>query len=502
MIWLPLLVVSLASLAEAFTKHEPNCTAPPEQTNFFSSAETRGTLDILWSCLFTIIACTWSVQHLNVPEQRNGRDPGILGDIKWGLRGALKSAKWMVITVLAPEVLLAQNAQELSDAKYFLKELQEFAAQDGVPWTMTHTLFANMGGFIIRPNGIEQLGCPTASKQGTLEALKQLERFHRSRRTRRSKPAGETCGLLQDSGDLSLENPKIKVVMDIVRHEWPERLAAQDQSAVLHLRINDILKLRILGILPKLPYITEEAINDKSKSDTFGKTVAMGQIFWMLVQIVARAYQRLAISQLEIAVAAFSACAIVIYALNWKKPKGVGVPLTLLQYTGSIPDEIWLQFGIQTRSFLDVSGSFSDRDQFQAKQGSSIRNVSNLGYAEGFDLIGGSVGSVVFGAIHLAAWNFEFPTTIEGTIWRAASVYCTCFFVAFLLCGVVKALLEEYVLEGWDFVNLPIAILLVIFFLAYVLARLALIVETFRTLFFLPPSAYVATWASNVPHIA
>jgi hypothetical protein len=36
----------------------------------------------------------------------------------------------------------------------------------------------------------------------------------------------------------------------------------------------------------------------------------------------------------------------------------------------------------------------------------------------------------------------------------------------------------------------------------YVLARLFMIVETFRALFFLPPSAYIATWASNVPHIA
>jgi hypothetical protein len=39
-------------------------------------------------------------------------------------------------------------------------------------------------------------------------------------------------------------------------------------------------------------------------------------------------------------------------------------------------------------------------------------------------------------------------------------------------------------------------------YFGYVVARLFMIVETFRTLFFLPPSAYIATWASNVPHIA
>jgi hypothetical protein len=39
-------------------------------------------MDILLGCLFAIIACTWSVQHLNMPEQREGWDLGWLGDIK------------------------------------------------------------------------------------------------------------------------------------------------------------------------------------------------------------------------------------------------------------------------------------------------------------------------------------------------------------------------------------------------------------------------------------
>ena len=36
----------------------------------------------------------------------------------------------------------------------------------------------------------------------------------------------------------------------------------------------------------------------------------------------------------------------------------------------------------------------------------------------------------------------------------------------------------------------------------YVVCRLYLVVEIFRCLCFLPPSAYVATWATNVPHVA
>jgi len=42
---------------------------------------------MLWSSLFTIIARTWTILHLSVPEQQDGRDPGWKADLKWGLKG-------------------------------------------------------------------------------------------------------------------------------------------------------------------------------------------------------------------------------------------------------------------------------------------------------------------------------------------------------------------------------------------------------------------------------
>jgi hypothetical protein len=35
----------------------------------------------------------------------------------------------------------------------------------------------------------------------------------------------------------------------------------------------------------------------------------------------------------------------------------------------------------------------------------------------------------------------------------------------------------------------------------YVLARLYLMVEVFRSLFFLPPEAFVTTWSAQIPHL-
>jgi hypothetical protein len=102
-----------------------------------------------------IIACTWTIQHLNVPEQRNGRNPGRVGDIKWKLKGFLQSAKWMVITMIAPEVIIGMACDDLLWAKRYHQELRKFASQDQVPWTLTHTHYANMGGFVIQ-SGVQE----------------------------------------------------------------------------------------------------------------------------------------------------------------------------------------------------------------------------------------------------------------------------------------------------------------------------------------------------------
>jgi hypothetical protein len=56
----------------------------------------RGTLNILESCLFTIVLCTWSVLHLNVPALDDG-----------SVTKLLQKVKWMLITIVFPEFILA-----------------------------------------------------------------------------------------------------------------------------------------------------------------------------------------------------------------------------------------------------------------------------------------------------------------------------------------------------------------------------------------------------------
>jgi len=73
----------------------------------------------------------------------------------------------MLVTVLAPEILLAKNVGDLNAVKLDLEELQDWAAQDGVPWTRTHSLFANMGGFVIRRSSPKRAVTTTFPETGT-----------------------------------------------------------------------------------------------------------------------------------------------------------------------------------------------------------------------------------------------------------------------------------------------------------------------------------------------
>lgn len=152
------------------------------------------------------------------------------------------------------------------------------------------------------------------------------------------------------------------------------------------------------------------------------------------------------------------------------------------------------------RGFFMPWASFAN---FQQINGFHIPNDAWDGSCRGFQRClnsGITVGSVIFGGIHVAAWNLSFPTPIEKILWRTASIMSTA-----LLPIMYFLFLLDYVLLRYRFkwrlfryrkyLNIIIGGL-------YVIARLVLLVEIFRTLFYLPEDAYITTWASNIPHIS
>ena len=78
----------------------------------------RGTLDIVWSCLLTILACIYNAIHLNVPPRNKG---------KWKL--LLRKVKWATMALFAPEIVLYTATTQFLDAYNVKKEVNAMRGQ-------------------------------------------------------------------------------------------------------------------------------------------------------------------------------------------------------------------------------------------------------------------------------------------------------------------------------------------------------------------------------------
>lgn len=103
---------------------------------------------------------------------------------------------------------------------------------------------------------------------------------------------------------------------------------------------------------------------------------------------------------------------------------------------------------------------------------------------------------VVYGAIHLLAWQYHFPTRAESILWRTASVATASSGLIVLAFNVTS--------DGEDDYMHVIFILLIAMVLCSMsaIARAFLFFESFRVLPNSPASVYeVPRWTAYIPHI-
>lgn len=131
----------------------------------------RGTSDILWSCLSTILLCVWTVIHLPLPccsVFQNGQP--IRGEPSrswrnWIIRNGFVPA---VISVIAPEFLTFTAIRELIDAWRNKKRMTE------MNWTLTHTFFLQMGGFCLETPSGKRLQFDGIELRSAIDAGKEI----------------------------------------------------------------------------------------------------------------------------------------------------------------------------------------------------------------------------------------------------------------------------------------------------------------------------------------
>lgn len=109
-------------------------------------------------------------------------------------------------------------------------------------------------------------------------------------------------------------------------------------------------------LLVELPFIPRDEILDKNGRDDLSKVIAMLQLTWFVIQIVARARQSLAVTELELTTAALASLNIVMYVSWWSKPTDILCPTViatkwLLQQT-----QEWREASLPSSPLVDTNG--------------------------------------------------------------------------------------------------------------------------------------------------
>jgi hypothetical protein len=256
----------------------------------------------------------------------------------------------------------------------------------------------------------------------------------------------------RDETTKTLDPPRFRWLIEHKHLEWPES-----------------------NKRPPAWYVTEDDIKDKSKADGFAKLLALLQTSWLIIQCIARGANHLPLSTLEITTIAYVTCMLFSYVFWWNKPYGVAVAkmVDLDHLSDAELDE--------------MKTLVPEQDDFTSK-------IGNMFGSERREDDGGStkwivILAITFGAIHLAAWNFVFPTLVEQIMWRV----CACITAAtpFLLYLMIFFITSLELSEERDKILTEVATYS--FVCLYIVSRTFLIVEVFLGLRALPSGVY-ETW--------
>ena len=89
----------------------------------------------------------------------------------------------------------------------------------------------------------------------------------------------------------------------------------------------------------EFPTVTVEEIGDRSKSDGFSKTIALGQTLWFVAQCISRRAQHLDLTLIELVTLSLAVLNGMMYFLWWNKPLDVRCPVRVYLQVPDVPIE-------------------------------------------------------------------------------------------------------------------------------------------------------------------
>lgn len=371
------------------------------------------------------------------------------------------------LACLVPEMVLMDAVQDWIVAKRRLVELHKTVPATRPTWNMRHMLLAGQSNFAVsydEPGKPEPAGDPR-DEVGDIEL--------------RSGPDTEATN--------QKPNPPTRHIL---------RLTPQALFTALHEGL----------ISPNRATVAE--IKSRCRNNAWAKILTIFQITYFVLEVTVRAIKKLPISQLELGVAGIVACSAVSYWFTIHKPGGANAPYPLVLHDYGLE-------GLPPR--IEELRQHWNRDQhrntihlpslrrrctdlltlFDAGQTPATTRINSPFHGDpDLAIAVFATTSLVLGAVHLAGWNYSFPSSVDATLWRSMAITTTAIppFWLIVFAIIPNPSGHETFEKVFDRCTKGV-------FAVYCLARVILIVEMGRCLFYLPPEAFLTSWVVNIPHI-
>lgn len=254
------------------------------------------------------------------------------------------------------------------------------------------------------------------------------------------------------------------------------------------LTIGAVKACRELPLYPN-QIATEDDLNDRSKSDAFTKIFAIVQITWLVVQSIARVSAGLPLSQLELVTMAYVLCAVIMYSFWWYKP-------FLVETVTIVPNPSGVQY----------PHLWARKAELNSEDGSKFALAATGEGHDVFQKLMFYFTATAFGAVHVAAWNWQFPSHRAKILWRAFSTAATAagpYIVAQTYLGLDQSFNRYTIPDHYKFPHCDSLTywLIAIAAVVYAISRFGLIVLTVYSLSSMPAEVYeTVEWTVYLPH--
>ncbi|KAF5309915.1 hypothetical protein D9619_010541 [Psilocybe cf. subviscida] len=257
----------------------PDANSPPATARAFGLMAREGPVapnegerqyrtvhSIIQTCFLTIFVCVWKSAHPNINGPRDS----------WWTCTKRKVVTIFCVLVVPEMVLLWALRQRLAAKIIAEKYNEEFAV---IEKTDTYLWEKIVGLFKPLPED--------TTRRGVGQSWTSTHGF-----------------FIQMGGFIRYENEYPREVLD-------------------YTRLAELLRKKAIDVLT----VTERDLRDRSKGDAVSKAIVVLQTTWFVVHCIARAAQRLPLSELEVFTLAFVVINVAIYTTWWNKPQGVEVAI-------------------------------------------------------------------------------------------------------------------------------------------------------------------------------